>query len=154
MRGPSVSCEIFGLTELGTQLATCSYRHAASNEPGFLWFIGTMHHNPLWLASPSGAVLSAQDHGVLRIGEILVARPPRVVLGNHLTVQRSPWGASCLYHHPERMEITQPRVARHELPWEPAPKTTVYPERVISGSARIGGTVQMQPSPSERGAPC
>ena len=26
-------------------------------------------------------------------------------------------GAACQYHHPERMEITQTRVARNELPW-------------------------------------
>jgi len=31
------------------------------------------------------------------------------------------------YHHPERMAITQARVARHELPWEHASKATFYP---------------------------
>src|SRR5207244_12453872 len=27
-------------------------------------------------------------------------------------------GTSCWYHHPERIRITQPRVARNELPWD------------------------------------
>ena len=44
------------------------------------------------------------------------------------------------------MEITQPRVARPELPWEPVPKPVVYPEGVISTSALTGGTFEMRPS--------
>ena len=62
--------------------------------------------------------------------------------------QQGTQGRSCQYHHPERMEITQPRVARHELPWEHAPKPALYPERVTSASAR--GTVEMRP----RSHPC
>src|SRR6266481_4743931 len=40
-------------------------------------------------------------------------------------------GASCPNHHPERMGIIQPRVARDELPWGDRPNAT-YPERVAS----------------------
>src|SRR5713101_3242734 len=41
---------------------------------------------------------------------------------------------SCLVTtgHPERMEITQPRVARNELPWGEE-SYALYPERVVSG---------------------
>ena len=35
-------------------------------------------------------------------------------------------GASWHYHHPERMEIVQPRVARHELSWGDGPNVS-YP---------------------------
>src|SRR5258706_16427237 len=53
-------------------------------------------------------------------------------------------GASCWYHHPERMEITQPRVASSELPWDHRPNT-LYPERVASGPQdSLGGTGEMR----------
>jgi ligand-binding sensor domain-containing protein/signal transduction histidine kinase len=45
------------------------------------------------------------------------------------------------------MEITQPRVARHELPWECATKPVFYPLRVTSASVQGGGTVEMRPPP-------
>jgi predicted RNase H-like HicB family nuclease len=48
------------------------------------------------------------------------------------------------YQHPERMAITQPRVARHELPWEHASKVTCYPERVISACAQASGTAVVE----------
>src|SRR6266566_3386652 len=35
------------------------------------------------------------------------------------------------YYHPERMEITKPRVARNELPWG-GRSNVPYPERVAS----------------------
>ena len=38
---------------------------------------------------------------------------------------------SCRFLHPERMEITQPRVARNELPWVGGP-LNLNPERVLS----------------------
>ena len=38
---------------------------------------------------------------------------------------------SCSLLHPERMEITQPRVARNELPWVGGP-LNLNPERVLS----------------------
>ena len=48
------------------------------------------------------------------------------------------------YQHPERRAITQPRLARHELPWEHASKATFYPERVISACAQAGGTAVVE----------
>jgi len=56
-------------------------------------------------------------------------------------------------HHPERMAITQPGVARHELPWEHASETAVYPERVASASAQTGGPVEIRPRSSRTALP-
>src|SRR5258705_12083238 len=51
--------------------------------------------------------------------------------------------ASRHYHHPERMEITQPKVARGELPWDKRSNTR-YPERVASDRyGCVGGSVKM-----------
>ena len=47
--------------------------------------------------------------------------------------------------HPERMEITQPRVARNELPWVKCRQNLANPERVVSGRLPIGGTDQRRP---------
>ncbi|MEY2427489.1 MAG: protein O-mannosyl-transferase [Verrucomicrobiota bacterium] len=44
-------------------------------------------------------------------------------------------GASPQPGHPEGMDITQPRVASSELPWDKRP-TAPYPERVVSGRPR------------------
>src|SRR2546425_12286196 len=38
----------------------------------------------------------------------------------------------CSLLHPERMEITQPRVARNELPWGVGGPLNLNPERVLS----------------------
>ena len=47
--------------------------------------------------------------------------------------------------HPERMEITQPRVARNELPWDQGSNSR-YPERVASGPrASLGGAGKIPP---------
>src|SRR5207249_4569892 len=54
-------------------------------------------------------------------------------------------GASCSDHHPERMEITQPRVARNELSWDNRLNAR-YPERVTSGwQGSRGGTKKIRP---------
>src|SRR2546426_61054 len=61
----------------------------------------------------------------------------------------APSGASCWYHHPERMEITQPRVARNELPWDNG-LNAPYPERVASWrQGSRGGTGKMRPGQSK-----
>src|SRR5437868_5539070 len=54
-------------------------------------------------------------------------------------------GASRHCHHPERMEITQPRVARNEPPWD-GWSNVFYPERVASErkDARVS-TAEMPP---------
>jgi len=55
-------------------------------------------------------------------------------------------GVSCSYRHPERMDITQPRVARNELPWENGANVG-YPERVASGREdALGGTAKLRPA--------
>src|SRR5438874_1053172 len=54
-------------------------------------------------------------------------------------------GAFGPYHHPERIGITQPRVASSELPWGKGP-TVIYSERVASTSTGdLGGTIKMRP---------
>src|SRR6266704_1329440 len=45
---------------------------------------------------------------------------------------------SCRFLHPERMEITQPRVARNELPWVGGP-LNLNPERVLSKTLKRYG---------------
>src|SRR6266481_2726239 len=57
----------------------------------------------------------------------------------------SAMGVFCRYHHPERMESIQPRVARDELPWADG-SNAPYPERVASGSqGSPSDTRKMQP---------
>jgi hypothetical protein len=46
-------------------------------------------------------------------------------------------GGSAASVNPERIAITQPRVARNELPWENVNKNFINPERVASKS-RVG----------------
>ena len=45
-------------------------------------------------------------------------------------------GASWHHHHPERMEIVQPRVARNELPWGGWPNTPTLKGLHHSGITR------------------
>ena len=53
--------------------------------------------------------------------------------------------ASCRYHHPEGMEIIQPRVARDELPWDNR-SNAPYPERVAAASRdSLGDVGRMRP---------
>src|SRR5437016_13445999 len=59
---------------------------------------------------------------------------PSVPSGAHLNFCAAfSWKLRCdrVYHHPERMEITQPRVARNELPWGYR-RDAPYPEKVAS----------------------
>ena len=54
-------------------------------------------------------------------------------------------GASWHYHHPERMGIAQPRVARNELPWGSWSNVS-YPEGVASQRQDTRrGTARMRP---------
>ena len=62
-------------------------------------------------------------------------------------------GVSYQYHHPERMEITQPRVARHELPWEHAPKPASYPEEGYSVAKCDYLDAAIEPEKPELSAP-
>jgi len=55
-----------------------------------------------------------------------------------------PEGQRVSVFHPERMEITQPRVARNELPWESAPKHP-NPERALKGLHQAGDQASLQP---------
>jgi hypothetical protein len=82
---------------------------------------------------------------VIHAGRAWLRKVPRVQCR---VADADPTGVSRQNHHPERMEITQPRVARHELPWEHASQAPFYPERVISARAQAGGTVEMRPDPT------
>jgi hypothetical protein len=62
-------------------------------------------------------------------GQLKPAWTPALWAAADFATGPGPKGASRLSHHPERMAITQPRVARHELPWEHASKNYVLPSK-------------------------
>ena len=70
-------------------------------------------------------IISSNIHaGFVTVEKQLFSHPKKTIF----VITQTPHFSACLVIHPNGMKITQPRVARHELPWENAPNTDFQPQ--------------------------